>query len=154
MLSGLRAKAVSGNTMYAALKGPRAGYSGVDYYKQLPSRATFNGIAYNWSWSCQSGTGLPTGSGASPYQLAQTANAFAFMALIDPSDPTYNWGCYGHDVWMYIVNAFNAGSYRPGQDEVRNQAAALGLATDWLLGSGGLTTSGDISACRTYVANM
>src|ERR1035441_2220714 len=74
MLSGLRAKAVSGNTMYAALKGPRAGYSGVDYYKQLSSRGSFNGIAYNWSWSCQSGTGLPTGSGASPYQLAQTAN--------------------------------------------------------------------------------
>jgi hypothetical protein len=138
--------------MYAALKGPGAGYSGVDYYKQLSSGGSFNGIAYNWSWSCQSGTGLPTGSGASPYQLAQTANAFAFMALIDPSDPTYNWGCYGHDVWMYIVNAFNAGSYRPGQDEFRNEAGPLGLTTDWLLGSGAITTSGDISACRTYVA--
>jgi hypothetical protein len=158
MLSGLQAKAVTGSPMYSAMHGPTGqGNSAAEFYTQLSTGGTYtnNYATYNWSWTCEGGTGLPTSGGATPYGLAGAADAFAFMALIDPNTSTgTNWGCYGHDVWMYIVNQFNSGAYTPGQDEVRNQAAGLGLATDWLLGSGAITTSGDISACRTYVAKM
>ena len=32
------------------------------------------------------------------------AYLFAFMSMVDPNDSTYNWGCYGRDIWMYYAN--------------------------------------------------
>jgi hypothetical protein len=159
MLPALQAKAATGSPMYTAIKGPTGyGYTASEYYTQLKSGTyTNNGTVYDWSWSCESGTGLPTNGGASPYGLADAAQTFAFMALVDPNTSTgTNWGCYGHDVMMYIINQFNSGAYTPGQDEVRNQSAGLGLSVDWLLGGSfpALSSSGDITAARTYVAGM
>ena len=44
------------------------------------------------------------------------AYLFAFMSMIDPSDSTYNWGCYGRDIWVYYANLWQnplESSYSP-----------------------------------------
>src|ERR1017187_7366968 len=77
MLPGLRAKAVSGNPMYMAL-----------YDRAVSAYTADNAM---WSWSCNNGTGQPSSDQTENYKEGD-AYLFAFMSMVDPSDPTYKWG--------------------------------------------------------------
>src|ERR1017187_3412459 len=82
------------------------------------------------------------------------AYSFSLLALIDPADPTYNWKCYGRDVWVYAMAQMTAGGFNPPEDEMRGQAAGFLYSTDWLIGARGLTTSTDLTTARAWVAWM
>src|ERR1017187_3207652 len=82
MLSALRAKATSRNLSYQDIRN-----------NAISAFNTDNAI---WSWSCKSGTGLPS----SPQYAGKEDDAYSFahMSVVDPSVSTYNWGCYSRDV--------------------------------------------------------
>lgn len=126
-LAGLRAKATSGNAIYVALK--------------TNATNAFSSDNAVWSWSCNSGTGLPSSDQTGVLTTEQDANLYAFMALIDPSDPTYNWGCYAHDMWVYLTVQIPAESVAISSDRIRYSGKAFAYTTDWLLGSGLLNST-------------
>jgi hypothetical protein len=148
MLTGLQAKAVNTNPMYESLLNQGI----ADYNNDNAKWGTAGG---GGGWSCQSGTGLPK-PGTSPTigiygqtYLAQNAQIYALLSMLDPSDATYHWGCYGHDTWMYLVNA-QLSSWTWGQDDVRRPATALATTTDWLL-AGSFLSSGEQSTIRSFL---
>jgi hypothetical protein len=148
-MTALRAKAVSGNTLYN---------SGVY------SIATnlYTGVNAIWNWSCGGGagntkTGQPTSDQSQSYELGGNYEAvamfFAFMANVDPADGTYNWGCYARDLWNYYQNywlspdnsQYTAVSapYRATDENYgltgnhgSDNTTSLTMTPDWLLGAG------------------
>jgi hypothetical protein len=136
--------------MYQALRSG-GGMGGIDVFN------TLSAAPYNWSWTANGGTGLPA-TGTSPSGLEGYAYQFAYLSLIDPSDPTYNWGSYGRDVWVYVMNQVVADGgviSAVGQDEARRQAVPFVFTTDWLMGGGGgagFLSSADQTLARQYIA--
>jgi hypothetical protein len=120
MLPALRAKAVNSNPLYMAIKT-----------QATTAFASDNNV---WSWTCKSGTGKPSSDQTGQADI--DANLYAFMAMVDPSDRTYQWGCYAHDMWMYMATTVVANSVSISQDRYRWEAKQLTLTTDWLLGLG------------------
>lgn len=117
--------------------------------------ATLKAAPYNWSFTCESGTGLP--SGGSDSTLESAAMTFAMLNMVNYNTTAgTNWGCYGHDVWVYLMNQMTTGSFNPGQDEWRGDADAFIWTTDWLLNTAhpALSASGDVTLARQYVAWM
>src|ERR1035437_4152198 len=154
MLPGLRAKAVSGNPMYMAL-----------YDRAVSAYTADNAM---WSWSCNNGTGQPSSDQTENYKEGD-AYLFAFMSMVDPSDPTYKWGCYGRDVWMYYANfwinplnpSYSAATlaqrgvdanYGLTGNHAADSTENLTLTADWLM-AGGYLSSGDLTTTRAYFAN-
>jgi len=127
MLPSLQAKAVGTNALFVALKT-----------NATNAFATDNSV---WSWTCNSGTGLPSSDQTGNALTEQDANLYAFMALVDPSDPTYNWGCYAHDMWVYLTVQMVAESAPVSSDRIRYSGKAFAYTTDWLLGSGLLNST-------------
>ena len=93
--------------------------------------------------------------------IVLSARYFAFMSMIDPSDPTYNWGCYSHDIYMTFAN------WMAGLTSVSAITSATGFngnrlsdedvgwvqTPDWLMASG-LLSSGEKTTVRTAFANL
>ena len=141
MLPALQARATGSNTRFVALKNAAIAAF---------NRDTTPGSGPNWSWHCTGGSGLPQNAGT---WTGQEANAwlFALMALLDPSDPTYNWGCYGRDEWVYTANLVTTGAYPIAGNPFSDSSLFFTLTTDWLMGSGSLSPS-DVTACRQFLA--
>jgi hypothetical protein len=121
MLPGLRAKANSSNPLFAAVKTNAVNLLTAD--------------SAQWSWTCNGGTGLPATDQTGNLGTEYDANLYAFMALVDPSDGAYKWGCYAHDMWVYLTVHVVSQSVQIGQDRFRYTGKALALTTDWLMGS-------------------
>src|ERR1035437_3176089 len=134
-LAAMQAKATSGNVMYQAIRS-----QAITFYN------TDNAV---WSWSCNAGTGQP--SSAQTFKELD-AYYFGLMALLDPSDPTYHWGCYGHDVWLYEMTNVLNGSISLYANEWSDNSYTYALATDWLMGAGALSSSGDLTTARNFHA--
>ena len=130
-LPSMRAKAVSGNVAYASMRA-----KAISFYNQ------FNPV---FSWTCNSGTGLPSSDQTHYTYIESAAQHFAQMALLDPSDPTYNWGCYAHDTGIYILSAFPAAW---GMAYNVKDGIPLWIFVDWLRGSQTLS-SGDLATMRS-----
>ena len=126
MLPALRARTTSGNVAYQVIKNSAI----AAYKKDNPL----------WSWTCNGGTGQPS---TPQYQVGKEDDAylFALMALLDPTDSTYNWGCYGHDVWLYIMNGYATGAENPGGNPWSDASGAYAVTTDWLIGAGALSSA-------------
>jgi hypothetical protein len=127
IVTALQAKANSGNPLFVALKA-----------NAVAAFTTENSI---WSWSCNNGTGQPSSDQTANQQTEVYAQVFALMALIDPSDRTYNWGCYAHDIWVYFAINVVAESEPISSDRMRYSGLALSVTTDWLMGAGLLNST-------------
>jgi hypothetical protein len=138
MLPSLRAKFAKGSPMATAIKS-----QAIEYYK-------VDNAAWSWGASKPCG-GAHTRSGPPPSYEERNAYSYALLALIDPSDPTYDWSCYGHDVWADLMTRFVAGAYTPNEDEWRHSAAEFSFTTDWLMGSGALNARSDTDLARQFV---
>jgi hypothetical protein len=136
MLPDLRAKAVSSNPMYQSIRNTAISLYTAD-----------NAV---WSWSCNSGSGLP-----SSFQSGKEYDArfFAYMALVDPSDPTYNWGCYGRDTWTYAMTQVLNGNEPIIGNTWSDTSVNFAFDTDWLMGSGSLSTA-DQTLARQFLAYL
>jgi len=141
MLPGLRAKATSGNTLYQALRT-----AAVNLY------TTDSGI---WTFSTWNGSACVGGSGPSSDQSQSykegDANLFAFMSMIDPSDPSYQWGCAGRDIFTYMMDQFIANPSAYGGNHWSDSAKAFTLTPDWLM-AGGYLNSTDLIQAREFLA--
>lgn len=138
MLPDLRTKFAKGSPMATAIKN-RA----IEYYQA-------DNAAWSWGGSKTCG-GAHSRSGAPPGYEERNAYTYALMALIDPNDSTYDWSCYGHDVWVDLMTRFVAGTYNPNNDEWRQSAVQFSFTTDWLLGSGALRDPKDLDLARRFV---
>jgi hypothetical protein len=139
MLPALQAKATSGNTIYQAIR--------------TQAISAFDSDNAVWSWSCNAGTGVPSTNEASNWEQ-QNAYLYAFMSLIDPSDPTYNWGCYGRDVWTYVMTqVMNGGDTSFGANEWSDSSPYYAFTTDYLM-AGGYLSSSDQAQARSFLAFM
>ena len=138
MLPALRAKFATGSPMATAIKNQAISYYNAD-------NAYFG---WGTSGAC-GGSHSPT----SPLPGYEERNAYyyALMSLIDPSDSNYNWSCYGHDLWVNIMSSFVAGTLVPNEDEWRQSAPQFSFTTDWLIGSGALSSASDLSLARSFV---
>jgi hypothetical protein len=70
------------------------------------------------------------------------------MALVDPSDPTYNWACYAHDVDVYIMTNYPVKYASLNFDT--HYSPQYWLMGDWLRGSGAVTSSDDLATMRAF----
>lgn len=139
MVAALRAKATKGNVMYQALHT-----DGVNAY---------NADNTNFSWSCNSGSGDPK----SPQDVGQEmyrALHYAELALVDPSDPKYNWRCYGHDTAIYAMKELSSGAQKVTGNTWSDSVDAMVLTPDYLMGAGALTSASDLALTRKYAALM
>ena len=138
-LPSLQAKATSGNVMYQAIRTAAINYFNTD-----------NAV---WSWSCNSGTGQPSSSQINN-QKEYDAYDFALMALIDPSDASYNWACYAHDTAIYVMAQYPTVGppyYFPfGANQWSDNSSDWATLGDWLRGSGAVTTSDDLATMRNF----
>ncbi len=136
MLPALQAKATTGNLSYQDVRNNAI--------------AAFNADNAVWSWSCNSGTGLPS---SAQYNAGKQDDAywFAYMSLVDPSDPTYKWGCYSRDVWVYIIGGILNGSEYFAGNIWSDGVLDFTLTPDWLMG-GGFLSSSDITLTRSFFA--
>lgn len=147
----------------AMLPALRAKATGT-YYDQLKADAVTDYTNMNavWSWSVNGGSGLPSVSSAYSFD-EQSATLFAFMASIDPSDPTYKWGSYSSDILKYMVNFWLQASNttvfpdRLYSDEQYGITGNHGsddtedftFPTNWLIGSGNIGTGSGAAATAT-----
>jgi hypothetical protein len=153
MLPALRAKAVSSNPLYSVL-----------YNNAVNAYNSDNAI---WSWSCNGGSGQPSSDQTESGKGAD-ANLFAFMSMVDPNDSTYNWGCYGRDIWVYYANywlnplnnTYSASTLALRQNDVLNgltgnngsdQTIPYTLTADWLM-AGGYLSASDQATTRAFYA--
>jgi hypothetical protein len=153
MLPALQAKAVSSNPMYTTLYNTAV--------------ADFNLINGSWSWSCNGGSGQPNADLTESWQEGY-GYLFAFMSMIDPNDPTYNWGCYGRDIWIYYANfwlnplssSYSSATLVYRQTDAQygltgnhgaDSTEALTLTPDWLM-AGGYLSAADLQVTRAYMA--
>jgi hypothetical protein len=135
MLSALQAKATSSNVIYQNARNTAISFYTAD-----------NAI---WSWTCNSGTGLPS----SPQYAGRETDVgiFAYMALIDPSDPTYHWGCYARDIYIYVIGNVLNGNETFAGNVWSDGVGGFALAPDWLM-AGGYLSSSDITLTRSFFA--
>lgn len=138
MLPGLRAKFAAGSPMATAIKNQAIGYYNAD------------NAYFGWGTSGACG-GSHSPSSPLPGYEERNAYYYALMSLVDPSDSNYNWSCYGHDVWVNIMSGFVAGTIWPNEDEWRQSAPQFSFTTDWLIGSGALSSASDLSLARSFV---
>ena len=138
MLPGLQAKATSGNTIYQALRT-----------LAISAYTSDNAV---WSWSCNGGSGLPSADRANSWE-EQNAYLYAFMSMIDPSDPTYKWGCYGRDVWTYVMTEVMNGGTSLAANQWSDSSPYFAFTTDFLM-AGGYLSSSDQAQARTFLAYM
>jgi hypothetical protein len=138
MLPALQAKTTPGNTIYQALR--------------TQAIAAYSADNTVWSWSCNAGTGLPSANEANNWEQ-QNAYLYAFMSMIDPSDPTYKWGCYGRDVWTYVMKEVMNGSTDLLENEWSDSSPHFAFTTDFLM-AGGYLSSTDQAQARTFLAYM
>lgn len=134
MLPALRAKATAKNVVYEAIRD-----------RAISVLNTDNEI---WSWSCNGGTGLP--SSAQESGKENDAYLFAFMSLIDPSDSKYKWGCYGRDLWTYVMGEVISGKEFFGGNQWSDGSVPFAVTTDWLMG-GGFLTPADKTLARKFL---
>jgi hypothetical protein len=141
MLDGLRTKATQSNPIYQSLL----------YRANL---ALDKSNSFHWNWSCPSitggtgGTGLPASSdepSMASQWLEHDAFLFAFLSLVAPTDTErHQWGCYGHDLWMYSMSLTVkgvSGMEMQNGNRWSDSAQAFTLTADWLRGSGALSDS-------------
>ncbi len=133
MLSTLRAKATSRNKIYQANLSIAESYFASD-----------NAI---WSWTCKGGTGLPSSPQYSGKE--NDAGVFAYMALVDPDDHTYNWGCYAHDIYTYVITNVLSGKEFFAGNIWADGVVAFTLTPDWLIGAGHFTGGSGATATAT-----
>ncbi len=138
MLPKLRAKATSGNPLYQAL------------YNTAVS--AFNNDNSVWSWSCNGGSGLPSRDESNNWEQ-QNAYLYAFMSMIDPADPTYKWGCYGRDVWTYVMSSILDGSTSLQANEWSDSSPYFSFTTDFLM-SGNYLSSADQAQARSFLSKL
>jgi hypothetical protein len=138
-LPALRAKATTGNVIYQDIRT-----QAIAYY------ATDNRL---WSWSCNSGNGQPSSSQTGSYK-EYDAYYYAYMALMDPSDATYNWACYAHDVGIYVMSNYVSGGVPGSANEWSDSSHAMALLPDWMIGSGAISSSADLATARAFLAYM
>jgi hypothetical protein len=144
MVPGLRAKATARNPMYTSIR------------ERADTALTADKAI--WSWSCRSGTGLPSSNQVASYK-EQHAYLFAFMSLADPSPANRAaWGCYSRDIMVYMMNAVLSNSASPidgpyGLTGNRGSDSTLQftLTVDWLMG-GGYLSDEDQTTARKYFA--
>jgi hypothetical protein len=139
MLSALRAKATKGNVMYESLRT-----LGIGAYQADNA---------NFSWSCNSGSGSPKSQQDVGGEMNR-ALEYAELALVDPSDPTYKWKCYGHDTAVYAMNQLSTRAQTVTGNTWSDNVDAMVLAPDYLIGAGALTSSSDLILTRKYAAFM
>ena len=122
IVTALQAKTTAGNPQYQAIRSAAI--------------TMYNNDNTIWSWTCNGGTGLP-----SSFQPGHEFDAryFAFMALVDPSDPTYHWGCYGRDIWTYTEGIVISGAYNIIGNTWSDTSVNFAVDNDWLMGSGSLS---------------
>jgi hypothetical protein len=142
-LASLQAKATSGNILY-----------------QNMLNGTIN--AYNtdnamWSWTCNGGTGQPSSDQTNTGKEFD-AYGFALMAMLDPSDPTYKWACYAHDVSLYLFTKYplvGPPYYFPsGENQWSDESSVWAVLGDWLRGAGAITSSGDLATMRNFYSYL
>lgn len=138
MLPGLQAKATANNTVYQALRN-----------QAIASYTSDNAV---WSWSCNGGSGLPSQDRSNSWEQ-QNAYLYSFMSMIDPADPTYKWGCYGRDVWTYVMNEIMNGTTSLAANEWSDSSPHFALTTDFLM-AGGYLSSSDQMLARSFLAYM
>jgi hypothetical protein len=152
-LPALRAKAVQSNPLYESL-----------YNNAITA---YNNDKAIWSWSCDGGSGQPNSDQSENWKEGD-AYLFAFMSMVDPNDSTYNWGCYGRDIWMYYTNfwlnpmssAYSAdtapyrqvdANYGLTGNHGADATEFLTLTPDWLM-AGGYLSAADQQVTRAYFA--
>ena len=142
-LPAMRAKATPANPMFQAMRN-----GAINAYK------TDNAI---WSWSCNGGTGQPSSSQVHNVK-EYDASSFALMALLDPSDPTYNWKCYAHDVSLYLFTQYpliGPNYYFPeGANQWSDLSYVWATLGDWLRGSGSIASASDLSTMRGFYSYL
>ena len=148
---------------FDVLLGPTFG-GGLNNQYVVVTSVTGTTITGNISASLPSSSGTTTGtvglltlSGTSLAQTGQEvyANGFAGLALLDPSDGTYNWKCYAHDVAIYYAQIYplftgSLNFFPIGANQWSDQTPAFSTNIDWLRGSGAITTSGDLTIMRAF----
>jgi hypothetical protein len=118
MLPALQAKAIASNPLYLQTRT-----GAINDYNAM--------TAQGWNWSAKGGNGsAPAGTGAAWF--IQTVYDFALMNLLDPSDPTYNWGSYGRDALVFYMQQITSGAYTPGGNEWSDDSQDLTVCVDWL----------------------
>lgn len=142
MLPTLRARATSHNVVYQGMK---------EY-----STAALERDNAVWSWSCKGGSGQPRtdqGGGFKEYD----AQLFAFLSLVAPTATERDqWGCYGRDVWVYVMEQVLAGKESIGGVHWADSSPMFALTTDWLMGGNYLTAADQVLARRflAYLAKL
>jgi hypothetical protein len=138
-LTNLRAKAVSTNPLYGAIKNRANIYLNQD-----------NAI---WSWTCKSGSGQPSTDQTWGYR-ENDANYFAFMSLVSPTQQERDsWGCYGHDTFMYTIRKVLSGEYPMTGNRWSDTSVVMSVTADWLMG-GGYLSAADQDVVRQYLARV
>jgi hypothetical protein len=92
-----------------------------------------------WNWSCGGGpsntkTGQPLTDQSASYDIGANYEGiwwiFSHMGMIDPTDATYKFPCYAHDLGMYYVNywlAPDSSQYGSGSAPYRATDMQYGL---------------------------
>jgi hypothetical protein len=121
-------------------------------YQSIKTRAITAYTADNaiWSWSCNGGSGLPSSDQSQSYKELD-AYLYAFMSLVDPTDATYHWGCYGRDVFTYMMGRFVASPNSYSGNHWSDNVEAFALTADWLMG-GSYLSSADRALTRQFLA--
>ena len=118
---------------------------GINWFNQ-DNATTAWGRTGSTGWSCLGGNGQPATAQTSTFQEF-AMYYFAQMAMLDPSNSTYNWKCYAHDVALYVFSQFPV-AYS-GLNYDYKDAIQLWIAGDWMRGLPGLTlTSGELATIR------
>lgn len=139
MLPELRAKATKANVMYQTLLD-----SGV---------AAFNSDKSIFNWSCNGGSGSPSSLQDAGGEMSR-ALLYAQLALLDPSDPKYKWGCYGRDIAVYTMQQLTSRAQALTGNTWSDHVDGWVLVPDYLMGAGALTSASDLALTRKYAAFM
>lgn len=140
--SALQAKATGANTMYQAIRAEAIGWYNTDNTSSAWGTGGATGFV------CQGGNGQPATSQVSN-NPELGAYVFAYMALIDPSDRTYNWACYAHDVGVYVWAQYP--TYFSAYNYNFKDLGGYMIYSDWLRGAVTLT-SGELATYRTFAS--
>ncbi len=108
----------------------------------------FPGIDSGWSWTCNSGTGQPNTPQYNAYLLI-AASAYAYGGLLDPSNSTYHWSCYAHDIAVYFWKNILNGNIAPAENDWSNPSVENVLTGDFLLGTDSLSGGSGATATVT-----
>jgi hypothetical protein len=137
MLPELRSRATSRNVPYQAIKTIVGNYLERD-----------NAV---WSWSCKGGNGQPKTDQSGGYKEG-VANLYAFLSMVAPTPAERNtWGCYGRDVWVYVMQQVISGKEEIKGNHWSDSAPQFALTTDWLM-AGNYLSASDQELARRFLA--